>query len=107
MHKREMNQLYPGVDIHPVKMDVGEESQVRAVVDQAIEKYGRLDVMFANAGITGVPNTFEHVTANNFMATMRVDALGVFLCFKYAALAMKKTGSEKKYPGGSIVGTGE
>lgn len=39
------------------------------------------------------------------MRTMRVNALGVFLCFKHAALAMQKTSEEKKYPGGSILGT--
>ncbi|KAJ9613166.1 hypothetical protein H2200_003107 [Cladophialophora chaetospira] len=104
-HKRELNQLYPDVEIHPVKVDVGEESQVKAVVDQALEKYGRLDIMFANAGVSGVPNTFEHISPEAYMSTMRVNALGVFLCFKHAALAMQKTGADKKYPGGSIIGT--
>lgn len=105
MHKRELAQLYPEVEVHAVKMDVGEESQVKAVVDQALEKYGRLDIMFANAGIVGVPNTFEHISSQAFMNTMRVNALGVFLCFKHAAIAMRKTSPEKQYPGGSIIGT--
>lgn len=105
MHKRELNQLYPGVEIHPVKVDVGDEAQVKAVVDRVLEQYGRLDIMFANAGISGIPNTFEHISSQAFMNTMRVNALGVFLCFKYAAIAMQKTGPEKKYPGGSIIGT--
>ena len=105
MHKRELAELYPEVEIHAVKMDVGEESQVKAVVDQAMDKYGRLDIMFANAGVTGVPNTFEHISSEAFMKTMRVNALGVFLCFKHAATAMQKTSANKKYPGGSIIGT--
>jgi len=105
MHKRELAQLYPECEVHCVKVDVGEESQVKAVVDQCVEKYGRLDIMFANAGIVGVPNTFEHISSQAFMNTMRVNALGVFLCFKYAAIAMQKTSPEKKYPGGSIIGT--
>ena len=105
MHKREMTQLYPECEVHCVKVDVGEESQVKHVVDQCMGKYGRLDVMFANAGVVGVPNTFEHIDSEAFMRTMRVNALGVFLCFKYAALAMQKTSAGKKFPGGSIIGT--
>ena len=105
MHKREINQLYPECEVHCVKVDVGEESQVKAVVDQCMEKYGRLDIMFANAGVSGVPNTFEQISSEAFMKTLRVNALGVFLCFKYAAVAMQKTNSEKKFPGGSIIGT--
>ncbi|KAK5059953.1 hypothetical protein LTR84_009836 [Exophiala bonariae] len=105
VHKRELAELYPEVKIHAVKVDVGEEEQVKAVVDDAMATYGRLDIMFANAGIVGVPNTFEHITPEAFMKTMRVNSLGVFLCFKHAALAMQKTSAEKQYPGGSILGT--
>lgn len=104
-HKREMAELYPECEVHAVKMDVGNEEQVKSVVDQAIQRYGRLDIMFANAGVTGVPNTYEHVSADAFMNTLRVNTVGVFLCAKYAAIAMQKTGGDKKYPGGSIIGT--
>jgi len=105
-HKREMASLYPDCEVHAVKMDVGNEEQVKSVVDQCMAKYGRLDIMFANAGVTGVPNTFEHITYDAFMNTLRVNTVGVFLCFKYAAIAMQKTNDEdKKYSGGSIIGT--
>lgn len=104
-HKREIESLYPGVEIHTVKLDVGDERAVKAVVDSAIERYGRLDIMFANAGISGSHGTFETIDAKQYMNTMRVNSLGAFLCAKYAALAMKKTGPEKKYPGGSIIAT--
>ncbi|KAI1615716.1 3-oxoacyl-reductase [Exophiala viscosa] len=104
-HKRELAQLYPDCEVHCVKVDVGDEAQVKAVVDQAMEKYGRLDIMFANAGVVGVPNTYEHVTSDAFMNTLRVNTVGVFLCAKYAAIAMQKTGAGKEYPGGSIIGT--
>ena len=100
-----MNELYPDVEVITKKLDVGEESQVKAVVEDAMQKYGRLDIMFANAGVPGVPSTFDNVSADQFMATMRVNALGVFLCAKYAAIAMQKTGADKPYPSGSIVGT--
>lgn len=104
-HKREIGELYPSVKVHAVKVDVGDEAQVKGVVDDAMARYGRVDVMFANAGIVGVPNTFEHITPEAYMNTMRVNALGVFLCFKHAALAMRTTSPQKEFPGGSIIGT--
>lgn len=104
-HKREIKELYPNVEIHTVKLDVGDEEAVKAVCDDAIQKYGRLDIMFANAGVTGARTTFHDIDSKQYMDTMRVNSLGVFLCAKYGAIAMEKTGKEKKYPGGSIIGT--
>lgn len=37
-----MNKLYPNVDIHPRKFDAADEAGVKAVVDEAISKYGRV-----------------------------------------------------------------
>ena len=91
--------------MHTRKLDVGDEESVKAVVEEAVSTYGRLDIMFANAGISGTPDVFSGISAEGFMKTMRTNALGVFLCAKYAALAMQKTNAEKPYPGGSIIGT--
>ncbi|RMZ90378.1 hypothetical protein DV736_g2414, partial [Chaetothyriales sp. CBS 134916] len=104
-HRREINELYSDVKVEVRQVDVGEEEQVKAVCEDAVKRYGRLDIMFANAGVVGTPTTFEHITAEDWNRTLRVNALGVFLCAKYAALGMKVTSEEKKYPGGSIIGT--
>ncbi|KAL9110205.1 MAG: hypothetical protein Q9227_005266 [Pyrenula ochraceoflavens] len=104
-HKKELHSLYPSVDIHVRQLDVGDEAAVRAVVDDAMKSYGRLDIMFANAGKIGKPAPFSEISADEFMSTLRTNALGVFLCAKYAAIAMQKTSAEKPYPAGSIVGT--
>jgi len=104
-HKRELKELYPKVEVHAVKLDVGDEEAVKAVCADAVEKYGRLDIMFANAGVVGARTTFVDIDAKQYMDTMRVNSLGVFLCAKYGAIAMQQTGAEKKYPGGSIIGT--
>ncbi|KAJ9660926.1 hypothetical protein H2198_002271 [Neophaeococcomyces mojaviensis] len=104
-HKREIKSLYPDVEIHAVKLDVGDESAVKAVCEDAIQKYGRLDIMFANAGVVGARTTFHDIDAKQYMNTMRVNSLGVFLCAKYGAIAMEKTSADKPYPGGSIIGT--
>jgi len=104
-HKRELNALYPSVEIHPRTFDAGNEAAVKAVVDECLEKYGRLDIMFANAGISGKPKIFTEITGEEYLQTFHTNSLGVFLCAKYAALAMQKTSPEKPYPSGSIIGT--
>jgi Dehydrogenases with different specificities (related to short-chain alcohol dehydrogenases) len=75
-HKREIESLYLGVDVHIRQFDAGDEASVKAVVDDAIEKYGRLDVMFANAGIVGQPKIFTEITANQFMGTLKTNTIG-------------------------------
>lgn len=74
-------------------------------MDEAISKYGRLDIMFANAGIVGQPKLFTSITGDEYMKTMRTNSLGAFLAAKYAAIAMQKTSPEKPFPGGSIICT--
>ena len=104
-HKRELNQLYPEVDVHLRQFDVADEEAVKAVVDEAIEKYGRLDIMFANAGILGRPTVFTEISGDEFSDTLKTNVIGTFLCSKYAAKAMQITSKEKPFPGGSIIGT--
>ncbi|GAB7346262.1 hypothetical protein MBLNU457_4988t2 [Dothideomycetes sp. NU457] len=75
-HKREINSLYPDVEVHTRKMDAGDEADVKSVVDEAMEKYGRLDVFFANAGILGSTTRITESSGEDFMKVMRVNALG-------------------------------
>jgi NAD(P)-dependent dehydrogenase (short-subunit alcohol dehydrogenase family) len=104
-HKRELQQLCPSVDVHVRQFDAGNEDAVKSMVDEVVSKYGRLDIMFANHGIVGTPAIYSQITAADFMNTMKTNTVGVFLCAKYAAIAMQKTSKEKPYPGGSIVCT--
>ncbi|KAF7162584.1 hypothetical protein CNMCM6106_009454 [Aspergillus hiratsukae] len=104
-HKREIESLYPGVEVQIRKFDAAEEDAVKAVVDDAIARYGRLDVFFANAGIVGQPKVFTEITGDEFSRTLRVNTIGVFLAVKYAALGMKVTSAAKPYPSGSIICT--
>jgi NAD(P)-dependent dehydrogenase (short-subunit alcohol dehydrogenase family) len=104
-HKRELASLYPSVEVHTRKFDAADEKSVKAVVDHAIETYGRLDIFFANAGVVGQNKLFTNITEDEFLATLRTNVVSVFLGAKYAAPAMMKTSAEKKYPSGSIIGT--
>ncbi|KAL4734741.1 hypothetical protein BDV11DRAFT_209133 [Aspergillus similis] len=104
-HAREIKSLYPSVDVHTRTFDAANEAALKAVVDEAIQTYGRLDIFFANAGISGSNVPFTEVTGEQFAETLRINTVGVFLAAKHASLAMRKTSSEKKYPGGSIIAT--
>ncbi|KAF7197283.1 3-oxoacyl-[acyl-carrier-protein] reductase FabG [Pseudocercospora fuligena] len=105
VHKREIEGKYPGTEVFGRKVDAGKEENVKKVVDEALERFGRLDVFFANAGISVTMKSVLESEAEDFMDVMRVNALSVFLAVKHGARGMLVTGSEKKYPGGSIVGT--
>ena len=78
---------------------------MRDVITDALRRYERLDVFFANAGIVGPQTVFGDIDADSFMNTLRVNTLGPFLAAKYAAPAMQKTCASKPAPGGSIIMT--
>ncbi|KAI9667544.1 MAG: hypothetical protein M1821_000360 [Bathelium mastoideum] len=105
VHKRELNSLYPDVDTHPRQLDAGDEESVKNVVQEALDKYGRLDVMYANAGINLTTTRFTESSADDFMKVLRTNTLSVFLAAKHAAKAMLITSPSKPYPAGSILAT--
>lgn len=94
------------MEIHTRRFDAADEGEVKAVVDECVAKYGRLDVMFANAGVVGTNAAFAEIGAEALMRTLRTNVLSVFLAIKYAAGAMQVTSpAGKRQPGGSIIAT--
>ena len=104
-HQRELNSLFPDVDVHARQFDASSEEAMKNVVDEALEKYERLDILFANAGIVGSHKLFWDMSDEEFMKTMRTNVLSVFLATKHASRAMQRTSSSKPYPSGSILAT--
>lgn len=86
----------PGVT--PVVGDVSREEDARRMIDTAVEHFGRLDVLVANAGVIPLLSVTE-AEAADFDRVMAVDGRGMFLTCKYAIEAMLVTG------GGAIVCT--
>lgn len=79
--------------------EVSQESEVEALVDFAVEKFGQLDCMYNNAGISGVTAPIEMIPTEGFDKTMAIDLRGVFLGMKHAVRVMRPRGS------GSIITT--
>ncbi|EAQ86796.1 hypothetical protein CHGG_08049 [Chaetomium globosum CBS 148.51] len=104
-HKREINGLWPQVDVHTRKFDAADEKAVKEVIDDAVKQYGRLDVFFANAGTVGPHALFSEIDADDFMNVLRVNSLSVFLAAKHAAPAMQRTSPAKPAASGSIIAT--
>ncbi|KAL6303294.1 NAD-binding protein [Sparassis latifolia] len=78
--------------------DVSKESDVKAVIDKVVDSLGGVDVMVANAGIVMNKPAIE-TTLEEYNRVMSINATGIFLSFKYAALQMIKQGR-----GGRIIG---
>jgi NAD(P)-dependent dehydrogenase (short-subunit alcohol dehydrogenase family) len=83
-----------------VRTDVSQEAQVEAMIACATAEYGRLDVVFNNAGIGGAIGSTLETEVEDWDFTFAVLVRGVFLGIKHGARAMVEQGS-----GGSIINT--
>ncbi|KAG6866519.1 hypothetical protein C0991_003063 [Blastosporella zonata] len=104
-----INQRYPNVKAIAIKADVSKEQEVKNAVDTAVKEFGRLDVMFNNAGIMhpeddNALNTEERI----WDLTMQINLKGVWWGCKYAILAMRQNPTDESkglHTGGSIINT--
>lgn len=82
-----------------VRGDAGAEPDVKGVIDRAVDEFGGLDAIYANAGISGGYATMEDLTAEFWMEVLRINLIGPFLAIKHASPIMRAKGK------GSIICT--
>lgn len=84
----------------PVRADISNDADCRTMIERAESAYGRLDVLFNNAGISHIDDGDAVGTDEDVWdLTMQVNLKGVFLCCKHGIPALRKAG------GGSVINT--
>ncbi len=96
-HKLVAELAASGATAEFIRADVRHESDVQALVEGIVQRFGRLDAAVNNAGTEGQPGPITEQTAASYAATFDTNVLGVLLSMKHEIRAMQKQGS------GSIV----
>lgn len=84
-------------EVYFIAADVSKNDGVKKYTEKAIDLFGKIDVLFLNAGIEGVVKPLSEYPENTFDKVMDVNVKGVWLGMKYAFPYMKENG------GGSII----
>ncbi len=73
-----------------VKADVTKEDEVKRMVDETVQKLGKIDIFFNNAGIARPPRPIHETPTEEWDAVIETNLRGVFLGLKYVLAAMVK-----------------
>ena len=92
-----------GVDAFAVQADVSDEDAVKSLVKSALERFGRIDVLINNAGITR-DNLMLRMSAEDFDLVIEKNLRGAFLMTKYVGKAMLHQRSGRIVNISSVVG---
>jgi NAD(P)-dependent dehydrogenase (short-subunit alcohol dehydrogenase family) len=92
----------PAGRLEPVPTDVTDEASVRALFDRAVDRYGRVDLLFNNAGTGGPPREIDAIPLAEWQAVVAVNLTGAFLCIREAFRVMRAQDPR----GGRIINNG-
>jgi NAD(P)-dependent dehydrogenase (short-subunit alcohol dehydrogenase family) len=85
-----------------VAADVSDEASVKALFDAAVNKFGRIDLLFNNAGVNAPGIPLEELTLAQWKNVVDINLTGMFLCIQAAFRVMK----DQSPPGGRIINNG-
>jgi len=86
----------------PVPTDVADDQAVSALFSTTVDRFGRLDVVFNNAGLSSPPVEMDELTVDQWRAVVDVNLTGVFLCTREAFRIMRTQDPQ----GGRIINNG-
>ena len=84
--KKELEDNY-NVKCLCIKADISIEEEVKAMIEQSIQVFGKIDVLVNNAGIA-IDSVFEDKTISTFRKTLDINLIGTFLVSKYVSKYM-------------------
>ena len=93
-----------GGKVIAVAADAGAESEVRAFIDKAVRDLGGLDIVYANAGVSGGLVPLFEQTVEMWQEILRVNLIGPFLAIRHAAPHMIKQGKGAIVCAASVAG---
>jgi NAD(P)-dependent dehydrogenase (short-subunit alcohol dehydrogenase family) len=88
--------------LDPVPADVTDEAAVRALFGTILDRHGRVDLLFNNAGTTGIGAELDEVGLDTWNAVVAVNLTGAFLCTREAFGIMRRQSPQ----GGRIINNG-
>ncbi len=94
--------LTGGSPIVPVPADISDPEAVRSLFHSIRERFGRLDLLFNNAGIGGPGVPFDELSDSDWLAVVNVNLNGAFFCAREAVRIMKTQNPR----GGRIINNG-
>ena len=86
----------------PVSADAGKADAVASVFKKTVDSFGRLDVLFNNAGISAGALSLEEITPEQWQSVVDINLTGTFLCTREAMLIMR----DQNPMGGRIINNG-
>lgn len=86
----------------PVSADAGKADAVASVFKKTVDSFGRLDVLFNNAGISAGAPSLEEITPEQWQSVVDINLTGTFLCTREAMLIMR----DQNPMGGRIINNG-
>ncbi len=81
-----------GGEALPVNADISDPAVMQRAVEQVVGRWGRLDIVFANAGVNGVWAPIEDLTPEEWQQTININLNGTFYTIKYATPHLKQQG---------------
>jgi NAD(P)-dependent dehydrogenase (short-subunit alcohol dehydrogenase family) len=81
-----------GTEAQFIKADISNESEVAALIEGTVARFGRIDVAVNNAGTEGSPGPIVDQTPQAYAATFETNVLGVLLCMKHELRVMQPQG---------------